>query len=142
MAQFITFNTGNIYNTVQGNGSAVAQEQTLNFVGADFTVTDDAANSRTNVTLPSLVHLAGSTMTGPLILSADPTTALGAATKEYVDSIGAGLSPTASVVAATTGSNLTATYNNGASGVGATLTNSSTQAAFALDGINLSTNQP
>ena len=27
----------------------------------------------------------GSTMTGPLVLSADPTTALGAATKQYVD---------------------------------------------------------
>jgi len=33
------------------------------------------------------VRLAGSTMTGPLILNADPTDDLGAATKQYVDSI-------------------------------------------------------
>ena len=33
------------------------------------------------------VMLAGSTMTGPLILNADPTDNLGAATKQYVDSI-------------------------------------------------------
>ena len=44
----------------------------------------NAANSASVVagTLP----LAGGTMTGPLILSADPTVALGAATKQYVDS--------------------------------------------------------
>ena len=33
------------------------------------------------------VMLAGSTMTGPLILNADPTDPLGAATKQYVDNI-------------------------------------------------------
>ena len=36
-----------------------------------------------------------------------------------------------------TTSNLTATYSNGTSGVGATLTNSGTQAALTLDGITL-----
>lgn len=36
-------------------------------------------------TLDSKVDMAGSTMTGSLILSADPTTALEAATKQYVD---------------------------------------------------------
>jgi hypothetical protein len=35
---------------------------------------------------------------------------------------------------------LTATYNNGASGVGATLTNAGTQAALVLDGVTLSVN--
>ena len=34
----------------------------------------------------TFVNKAGDTMTGPLILSGDPTTALGAATKQYVDS--------------------------------------------------------
>lgn len=38
------------------------------------------------------------------------------------------------VIASTT-ANLTATYNNGISGVGATLTNSGTQAAFTIDGL-------
>ena len=36
-----------------------------------------------------------------------------------------------------TTSNLTATYANGTAGVGATLTNSGTQAAFVLDGVTL-----
>jgi len=42
---------------------------------------------------------------------------------------------------ATTGSNLNATYNNGSSGVGATLTNAGTQAALVMDGITLSLGQ-
>lgn len=37
------------------------------------------------------VHLSGDTMTGPLVLSADPTAALGAATKQYVDNMATGL---------------------------------------------------
>ena len=41
---------------------------------------------------------------------------------------------------ATTGTNLTATYSNGASGVGATLTNSGTKAALTIDGVALSSN--
>ena len=44
------------------------------------------------------------------------------------------------VIVATT-SNLDATYNNGASGVGATLTNASTQAALVIDGVALSVGQ-
>jgi hypothetical protein len=36
--------------------------------------------------LGNYVAKTGDTMTGPLILSGDPTTALGAATKQYVDS--------------------------------------------------------
>ena len=42
--------------------------------------------------------------------------------------------------AAATLSNLTATYSNGSGGVGATLTNSGTQAAFSVDGYNASLN--
>lgn len=39
---------------------------------------------------PDKVDVAGDTMTGPLVLSADPTTALGAATKQYVDAQASG----------------------------------------------------
>jgi hypothetical protein len=67
---------------------------------------------------------------------ADPTQAQDAATKSYVDSLSNGLDVKASVRAAST-ANLTATYNNGSSGVGATLTNSGTQAALTLDSIAL-----
>jgi hypothetical protein len=79
---------------------------------------------------------AGDTMTGALILNADPVAALGAATKQYVDAATTGLYVHDAVNVSTT-TNLTATYNNGASGIGATLTNSGTQAALAIDGVSL-----
>jgi hypothetical protein len=68
---------------------------------------------------------------------ATPTAATDAATKGYVDGVAEGLHIHASVVAATT-ANLTATYDNGTSGVGATLTNSGSQAALVLDGVTVS----
>lgn len=49
------------------------------------------------------VNKGGDTMTGLLILSGDPVANLGAATKQYVDSVAQGLDPKASVKAATTG---------------------------------------
>lgn len=48
------------------------------------------------------VNKGGDTMTGLLILSGDPVANLGAATKQYVDSVAQGLDPKASVKAATT----------------------------------------
>ena len=53
--------------------------------------------------------------------------------KAYVDSVASGLDLKCSSHAATT-ANLSAAYNNGTSGVGATLTNNSTQAALSVDG--------
>lgn len=77
----------------------------------------------------------GGTMTGDLILNADPTVALGAATKQYVDNIALGIDIKEPVYASTTAT-LTATYANGALGVGATLTNSGALAAFSTDGVS------
>ncbi len=75
-----------------------------------------------------------------VLLNADPTLNLQAATKQYVDTaVSTGLHLHQPVRVATTG-NLTATYNNGTSGVGATLTNSGAQAALSIDGVSLSTN--
>lgn len=140
MAYFENVIIPNYYGTIQFNGTPLTNRTILNFTGTAISVTDNAINLRTDFTSTAL-PTTGGTMTGNLILNADPTTGLQAATKQYVDSIGAGLSPKASCIAATTGSNLNATYNNGASGVGATLTNAGTQAAFALDGVSLSSNQ-
>lgn len=67
---------------------------------------------------------------------ATPTNSTDAANKQYVDDIAQGLHIHASVVAATTAS-LTATYNNGTSGVGATLTNSGTPVALVIDGVTV-----
>lgn len=85
--------------------------------------------------------ITGATEFGSTVaLSADPTTALQAATKQYVDNaVSNGFHVHTPVLVATT-ANLTATYNNGSSGVGATLTNSGTQAAIEIDGVSLSLN--
>lgn len=85
------------------------------------------------------VDKSGDTMTGDLILNADPTAALQAATKQYVDGLTVEGDFKEAARVATTG-NLTATYDNGASGVGATLTNSGAMAAISIDGVSLSAN--
>ena len=59
--------------------------------------------------------------------------------KNYVDLLAAGFTIKGAAEAATT-ANLTATYANGTAGVGATLTNSGSQAAFAVDGYTASVN--
>jgi hypothetical protein len=64
------------------------------------------------------VSITGGTITG----LPTPVNSSDAATKSYVDSATAGLSAKGSVRLATTGNNLTSTYSNGTSGVGATLT--------------------
>ena len=71
-------------------------------------------------------------------VAADPTSALQVATKQYVDTIATTSihyhTPVKYEVPNTTG-NLNATYNNGTSGVGATLTNAGTLGAFTPDGV-------
>jgi len=78
---------------------------------------------RTMAGLPYVpVNKAGDTMTGPLILSGAPSTGLQAATKQYVDDVASGLNAHASCETGTTAALPACTYNNGVSGVGATLT--------------------
>jgi len=67
------------------------------------------------------VNRAGDTMSGSLILNGDPSAPLGAATKQYVDNLAAGINFHEPVFVATTG-NLVANYTNGVAGVGAKLT--------------------
>ena len=74
---------------------------------------------------------------GDLFLNQDPTSALQSATKQYVDTIAAAGIHYHAPVRAENPSNLTAAYDNGTSGVGATLTNSGTQAALVLDNVTM-----
>ena len=87
----------------------------------------------------STTTLAGLTT---VTVTQDPTTSLQLSTKQYVDNQVATVSNTTfhTASAAATTANLTATYNNGTAGVGATLTNSGVQAAFAVDGYTASLN--
>jgi len=123
-----------------------------NITGADlanadeFAVVDITASQTKAITFGELktavgtdfVSKSGSTMTGSLVLNADPTASLQAASKQYVDTIAAAGLHYHDPCRVESSSNLTVTYNNGTAGVGATLTNNSTQVALALDGVTLS----
>lgn len=69
--------------------------------------------------------------------AADGTSAQDYVTKAQLDAVSAGLDPKASVRAATTAALPAVTYDNGASGVGATLTADANGALAAQDGITL-----
>ncbi len=110
------------------SGSAWVQIATTSVYSAPTlgSTTIDSGTTYTTIT--------GLTLSGGLA-AADPTTNLGLATKQYVDAVVTQINYHEAVVAATT-ANLTATYSNGSSGVGATLTNSGAQAAFSTDGVS------
>jgi len=84
------------------------------------------------------LEISGGTMTGDLILSGGPSAALQAATKQYVDTIASAGIHYHTPARVEAPANLPSTYDNGTSGVGATLTNSGTQEALVIDGIALS----
>lgn len=131
---------GNV--TAQTTFGASSGNGALNeFARADHThgtpAHDNSAHSTINLSALT-VPLADISLNNYKITNlATPTVATDAATKGYVDSVAEGLHIHASVVAAST-ANLVATYSNGTSGVGATLTNNDTQAALVLDGVTLS----
>jgi hypothetical protein len=92
-------------------------------------------NSGTTYSTLNGVTLTSATVT----LAADPTTNLGAATKQYVDAVTAAINFHAPVQKATT-ANLVGTYSNGSSsGVGATFTLTAT-GRLSFDGGNVSNN--
>jgi hypothetical protein len=70
-------------------------------------------------------------------LGGNPSTALQAATKEYVDTIAAAGIHYHERVRVEAATNRPATYDNGTSGVGATLTNSGTQEVLVIDGVTV-----
>jgi len=74
-------------------------------------------------------------------ISSDPVNATDIANKLYVDEVAEGLRAKPSVELATT-ANLTANYNNGISGVGATLTATTNGAFPTIDGITLTSTTP
>lgn len=81
----------------------------------------------------------GGTLTGPLILSGDATNNLGAVTLEQLNTVASGITVQGAARLGTT-ANLTAAYSNGTAGVGATLTNSGTQAALTIDSVAAAVN--
>ena len=121
--------------TVQGN---VVTDKVLGRTNANLSITAFSGNNSILLapTGTGVVDVGAKRV----VNGADPTAAKDLATKEYVDTIASASlhyhapcrveSPTA----------LNASYNNGSSGVGATLTNAGSNAALVVDGITLSTN--
>lgn len=142
-----TWNAGIIPG--QYGGTGVANTSKTITLSGNLTTTGAfnptlAFGSSSTYTFPTgsdtLLGLAGGTMTGALILNTSaPSVALQAASKGYVDSVVSGLTVLTSCVAGST-ANQSSTYANGAAGVGATLTNNSTQVAYATDGYSASLN--
>jgi hypothetical protein len=141
------------YGAASGNGSATTYARadhthgtpalgtaTPNAIsgaaGAAGTATTPSKEDHTHAFTPSQdLSMAGYKLTA----LATPTVSTDAATKQYVDDVAQGLHIHAASYAATT-TNLNATYSNGTAGVGATLTNAGTQAAFTTDGTTPSLN--
>ena len=128
-----------------GNGtSAVTATATIPTTDLSGTVTN-AQLANSSITLGTTnIALGGTSLTPAGLTSVtvtqDPTSAFQLATKQYVDVLaGQGITFHAPVRVESP-TPLTATYNNGTAGVGATLTNSGTQAALVVDGVTLIVN--
>lgn len=145
----IPYQTGSGATSLLATGSGVlvggttpSYSTTPTLTGTNFTGIPNGALTNSSVTVgTTAISLGASSLTlgglTSVAVTQDPTTALQVATKQYVDTlVSSGITYHASVkyeVPDTTG-NLTATYNNGTAGVGATLTNAGAQVAFTPDG--------
>ena len=103
-----------------GNGLSVNQSASFNFSSLTGTLSANFSANGFKITA----------------LADNPTNGTDAVNKNYVDSIASGLDPKQSCLAASTGPLPANTYNNGTSGVGATLT-ASANGALTIDGVNI-----
>jgi len=125
------------------SGNVLVADKIVHTGDADTAIRFPAANTmsvETGGTERFKVENSTITTTVPVLLPADPTLPLQAATKEYVDTIASAGIHYHAPVRVESPINLNATYNNGTSGVGATLTNAGTQAALVIDGVTVATN--
>jgi hypothetical protein len=128
---------------VKGTGvTAMTASATVPTTDLSGTVTNaQLSNSSLTVGTTNIVLGATASTLGGLTsvaVTQDPTTNLQVATKQYVDGLvtqGISYHEPVYVESPNTVGNLNATYNNGSSGVGATLTNAGTQAALTIDGV-------
>jgi hypothetical protein len=133
MPSFGNVTSQTTFGASSGNGSSA------NIARADHThgtpTHDNAAHSTINLSALAVPTADVSLATYKITNLGSPVASTDAANKQYVDDVAQGLNIHAASYAATT-ANLNATYDNGTSGVGATLTNAGTQAAFSTDGVS------
>ena len=123
-------------------GGSLASNQTISIAttgvsaatyGSSLSVPVIAVNAQGQITSASSSTINAVTLTTGTISTA-PANATDIANKEYVDAVAAGLNFHEACDYATTANLGTVLYNNGTSGVGATLTNAGTQAILVIDG--------
>jgi hypothetical protein len=124
-------------------GTTPSFSTTPTLTGTNFTGIPNAALSNNSVTVGTTAISLGATsltLAGltSITLTQDPVSNLQVATKQYVDTQTSAGIHYHQPVRVESPTNLTATYNNGTAGVGATLTNAGTQVALAIDGVTLS----
>lgn len=137
----VVANDFTIGNVSLSNGETTAFLSGLTSIEVDNIRIDGNAISSTNSNGDIILDPEGSgsvsVNSSRIINALNPTNNSDVATKEYVDTIAAASLHYHDPVRVESPIALTATYNNGTSGVGATLTNSGTQAALIVDGITL-----
>lgn len=132
-----------LFNDASGNASLDAANRILSASGASASIQYGNRYLIANDGATVILDWSGSAIdfrTHKGINLVDPTSAQDAATKNYVDNLAHGLSWKMVVRSATTGALPANTYNNGSSGVGATLTGNANGALAAQDGVTLVVN--
>ena len=126
-------------------GTTPSYSTAPSLTGTNFTGIPNAALNNSAVTIGTTsISLGSSSLTlgglTTVTVTQNPTNALDLATKQYVDNLVVSGVHFHAPVQVESPTPLTATYDNGVSGVGATLTNSGAQAALVIDGVTLSLN--
>ena len=151
VAYEVNGNVANFSGNLTAANANLGNLLTVNYANFAFDLTGNTANFIGNANVgnlgtTNLIATGTGSFSGNVNMNSQNITSLAepvnnqdAATKQYVDSVAQGLDPKASVTYASTTALLAYTYNNGASGVGATITATS-NGALTLDGGTPSSN--
>jgi hypothetical protein len=149
--QILVGNGTNYVNSTLGNTTGIGitygvgsitlgNTGVTSITGTPNQVNTNAASGAVILSLPQSIDITNAPTFSQVTISNAPINANDTTNKQYVDNLIAGLSWKSQVVAAST-TNIPANYNNGMSGIGATLTNNSVQTVFSIDGYTPNINE-